>query len=78
MLAAEMAPDGDPQASTRAPAGLLLQLQGDLLEHDDIVLAHGARLFMAEDAVWTCPGFVDTWVNLPPLPVRAVARTLAD
>src|SRR5436309_16092937 len=23
---------------------------------------------------WTCPGFVDTWVKLPPLPVRAAAR----
>ncbi len=30
------------------------------------------------EADWTCPGFVDTWVKLPPLPVRAVARTLAD
>ncbi len=29
-------------------------------------------------ATWTCPGFVDTWVKLLPLPVRAVARTLAD
>ncbi len=27
---------------------------------------------------WTCPGLVDTWVKLPPRPVRAVARTLAD
>src|SRR5437667_193405 len=29
------------------------------------------------DTVWTCPGFVDTWVKLPPLPVRAAARTPA-
>jgi len=27
--------------------------------------------------VWTCPGLVDTWVKLPPLPVRAAARTPA-
>ena len=27
---------------------------------------------------WSCPGLVDTWVKLPPRPVRAVARTLAD
>src|SRR5439155_22303287 len=26
---------------------------------------------------WTCPGLVDTWVKLPPLPVRAAARTPA-
>ena len=28
--------------------------------------------------VWTCPGFVDTWVKLPMLLVRAAARTLGD
>ncbi len=27
-------------------------------------------------AQWTCPGFVDTWVKSPMLPVRAAARTL--
>ena len=27
--------------------------------------------------VWTCPGLVDTWVNLLPLPVHAAARTSA-
>ena len=27
---------------------------------------------------WTCPGFVDTWVKLPMLRVRAAARTLGD
>jgi len=27
---------------------------------------------------WTCPGFVDTWVKLPMLLVRAAARTLGD
>jgi hypothetical protein len=32
----------------------------------------------AEVTWWTCPGFVDTWVKLPLLPVRAVARTLGD
>jgi chromosome partitioning protein len=26
---------------------------------------------------WTCPGFIDTWVKLPPLRVRAAARTPA-
>jgi len=33
--------------------------------------------FAAWLADWTCPGFVDTWVKLPPLPVRAAARTPA-
>ncbi len=33
---------------------------------------------LSEVADWTCPGLVDTWVKLPPRPVRAVARTLAD
>src|SRR5581483_579006 len=45
--------------------------------------AHAApRTVRAGDDVtsvgWTCPGLVDTWVKLPPRPVRAVARTLAD
>src|SRR5216117_424731 len=31
----------------------------------------------APPADWTCPGFVDTWVKLPPLAVRAAARTPA-
>jgi hypothetical protein len=34
--------------------------------------------FVAPEADWTCPGFVDTWVKLPLLPVRTVARTLGD
>jgi len=29
------------------------------------------------DPKWSCPGLVDTWVRLPPLPVRAAARTPA-
>ncbi len=36
------------------------------------------RLVPHRQADWTCPGLVDTWVKLPPRPVRAVARTLAD
>jgi hypothetical protein len=42
---------GDAQASAGAPARLLGQLHGDLLEGDHIVLADGARLLRAEDAV---------------------------
>ena len=36
------------------------------------------RLQADRTELWTCPGLVDTWVKLPPRPVRAVARTLAD
>ena len=41
----------------------------------EIVAIHGES---RQRYGWTCPGLVDTWVKVPPRPVRAVARTLAD
>jgi len=35
-----------------------------------------AKVLSLGDVLWTCPGFVDTWVKLPALRVPAVARTL--
>ena len=37
----------------------------------------GEGLHVGHPEGWTCPGLVDTWVKLPPLPVRAAARTPA-
>src|SRR5439155_13437663 len=51
MKAAEVPPDEHPQPGAGAPARLLGELQGHLLEHDDVVLAHRALLLMAEDAL---------------------------
>ena len=51
MMPTEMAPHDDPHAGAAAAPRLLRELQGHLLEHDDVVLPHGALLFMAEDAV---------------------------
>src|SRR5207247_1299797 len=51
-----------------------------LVEIHRAVAGHLDRksLFTAiAQALWTCPGFVDTWVKLLPLPVRAAARTPA-
>lgn len=49
----------------------------DLLVIDDWGLAPLAPT-ERRDLLGLAPGFVDTWVKLPPLPGRAVARTLAD
>ncbi len=46
-----MPPDEHPQPGAGPTARLLGELQGHLLEHDDVVLAHRALLLMAEDAL---------------------------
>ena len=42
---------GDAEARAGAPARLLGQLQGDLIEGHHIVLADGPRILLAQDAV---------------------------
>src|SRR5437667_11052298 len=46
-----MASDDHAQPGATAATGLFGQLQGDLLEDDDVVLADGALFFLAADAV---------------------------
>ena len=45
----------------------------------EMTRAKAAMAALGRDTLvlWTCPGLVDTWVKLPPLPVRAAARTPA-
>lgn len=47
----EGAADGDAQARAGAAAGLFRDLEGDPIEPHDVILAHGALFFMAENLV---------------------------
>jgi len=51
VLAVKMAVDAHAQAGAGAAAGLLGELQRHRVEHDDVVLPHGAVFGLAEDLV---------------------------
>src|SRR5262245_29222919 len=51
VLAVEVAADTDAEAGAGATPGLLGELQGHRVKDDDVVLAHGAVVRLAEDLV---------------------------